>query len=233
MRCALPGDELAPWPLSVSTRAITIDAPASAVWPWLAQVGYHRGGWYSYDFVEQALLSGTYVEGHSARSIHPELQDLKVGDRLPFGPGVSIPITAMEPGHHLVIGKSWAFVIESIDAQHARLIARSRSQGILSPVVHLPGEANRLATFADRALNYLFYEPLHFVMEREMLCGIKRRAEGHYVPGRQRFLHHVRYFNRVILNPAVLKVAEHRRWDTSRWSYTLVGGVRSATAPQA
>jgi deazaflavin-dependent oxidoreductase (nitroreductase family) len=210
LRQPLPGDDLAPHPLSLSTRAITIDASASAIWPWLAQIGYHRGGWYSFDFVERALFSGTYVEKHSARRIHPELQQLQVGVSVPFGPGVAIPITALEPGRHLVIGKSWAFVLDHRDEQHTRLIVRSRG-GMLPPMERLPGAAGRLMTGIDRVLTYVIYEPFHFVMEREMLLGIKRRAEGRYAPGTRRFLDRVRQFNKRALNPAVLALT--RRWS--------------------
>ena len=79
----LPGDELLPGAGLVSTRAVTIDAPPGAVWPWLVQMGSGRGGAYTYDWIEN--LFGLHM--HSARQILPQFQDLKVGDELPMGPG--------------------------------------------------------------------------------------------------------------------------------------------------
>ena len=77
---ALPGDDLVPKPTGAATRAVTIHAPASAVWPWLVQVGYKRAGWYNYDWLNRLMGAGDFVDGHrSARRIVPQLQNLKVG----------------------------------------------------------------------------------------------------------------------------------------------------------
>ena len=70
----------------VSTRAITIDAPPAAVWPWLVQMGSGRGGAYTYDWIEN--LFG--LDMHSADEILPQFQDLEVGDD-PAGPGPARP----------------------------------------------------------------------------------------------------------------------------------------------
>jgi hypothetical protein len=74
-RQPLPGDERVPDPSpgDNSTHAITIDAPPSAVWPWIVQIGHNRAGWYSHDWVER-LCGIRYAEGHSATRIHPEFQ---------------------------------------------------------------------------------------------------------------------------------------------------------------
>ncbi len=71
----LPGDDLIParWQ---TTRGITISAPAEEIWPWLVQIGYGRGGWYSYDRLERRVGAGDFVEGGSAKRIIPELQRL-------------------------------------------------------------------------------------------------------------------------------------------------------------
>ena len=79
----LPGDELLADAGIVSTRAITVDAPPGAIWPWLVQMGSGRGGVYTYDWIENLLG----LNMHSARRILPQFQDLKVGDELPLGPG--------------------------------------------------------------------------------------------------------------------------------------------------
>lgn len=86
-RRPLPGDEVTndidPAGMARHTRAVTIDAPPEAVWPWLVQIGDCRAGFYSYDWFERATRTVHYVDGkHSATRIHPELQDVKVGDRI-------------------------------------------------------------------------------------------------------------------------------------------------------
>ncbi len=92
---ALPGDEIVGTPDVVDTRAVTIDAPPSAVWPWLVQMGYGRGGWYSYDAVD--------MRGTSATEILPELQQLEVGDLLPTHPDGGFVVRTVEPEHALVV----------------------------------------------------------------------------------------------------------------------------------
>ncbi len=175
LREPLPGDELVPDPVSLSTRGVTIDAPPSVVWPWIVQMGYGRAGWYSHDRIEWLMAAGKYAEGHSAQHIHPELQDLKVGDMVPFSRFNSIPVTAVEPEHYLVIGSSWAFVLRPLDRNGTRLIVRTRNPGFLPRYGPPWGAVVRLL---DLALNYLGYEPgLHLLMERRMMLGIKERAE--------------------------------------------------------
>ena len=80
---SLPGDELLPRAGIVATRAITIDAPPAAIWPWLVQMGSGRGGVYTYDWIEN--LFG--LDMHSTRRILPQFQDVKAGDEFPLGPG--------------------------------------------------------------------------------------------------------------------------------------------------
>lgn len=109
-RMQLPGDDIASGMPPDYTKAVTIEAPPEAVWPWLAQIGDHRAGWYSYDWVERFVFPGTvhYIEGtHSATRIHPELQQVHVGDRINTGTAgkvaVGSPVTVLEPGHAPVI----------------------------------------------------------------------------------------------------------------------------------
>src|SRR5213082_3723487 len=77
----LPGDELPPGAGIVATRAITIDAPPAAIWPWLVQMGSGRGGAYTYDWIENLFGLGM----HSADEILPQFQGLKLGDEIPLG----------------------------------------------------------------------------------------------------------------------------------------------------
>jgi hypothetical protein len=166
----LPGDEIVPLPRKWSTRAISIEAPAEAVWPWIVQIGQGRGGLYSYDWLEN--LAGCNI--HSADRIIPELQHLRAGDTVRLGPEgyPAYPVAAVESGRALVLGgddaqlgsHSWVFFLEPIDERTTRLIVRSRDS-------YPP-------TLGSFVIWRVITEPLHFVMERKMLLGIKRRAEG-------------------------------------------------------
>jgi hypothetical protein len=92
---ALPGDDLVPSASSVDTRSIRIAAPPEAVWPWLAQMGFGRGGWYSYDQLD--------MKGRSSDVILPAYQHLEVGDTVPTDPGGGFAVRAIDPGRSLVL----------------------------------------------------------------------------------------------------------------------------------
>ena len=178
----LPGDDLVANPLYVTTRAITVRAPAAAVWPWLVQLGQNRGGFYTYDVVEN--LMGLDI--HSADSIHPEWQDLRAGeDYVTLDPDESMKMTiaVLEPGRAFVIRSGapgeppqtpgnffkgemefcWAFVLAPVDERTTRLIIRCR--------------AAWADTLTARLAKPILLEPVHFVMEERMLRGIRERAE--------------------------------------------------------
>ena len=88
----MPGDGILGAGVSSTTRAISIDAPATQVWPWLAQLGYGRAGWYSYDWLDN--------DGQpSARQVHAEWQQLRPGDRILMMPGSGFDVTEVEDGH--------------------------------------------------------------------------------------------------------------------------------------
>jgi len=91
----LPGDEIVARPSATETRAITIEAPAAVVWPWLVQMGYRRAGWYSYDALDQ--------RGPSVTEIVPDWQTLAVGDVLPTHPGGGFVVREITPERSLVL----------------------------------------------------------------------------------------------------------------------------------
>jgi hypothetical protein len=95
----LPGDELVPDPAYSTTRAVTVEAPAEAVWPWVAQVGQDRAGFYSYEWLED--LAGCRIT--NADRVHPEWQKRAVGDGVPLRPSIALPVSHFEPGHALVL----------------------------------------------------------------------------------------------------------------------------------
>jgi hypothetical protein len=157
----LPGDELLEEADGVSTRAITIGAPAAAVWPWLAQMGPSpRGGAYTYDWIENLLG----LDMHSVDRVLPEFQHPEVGDTIGLG-SKRMRIERVEP-RHLLVWRSedgnwvWMFVLEETGGA-TRLISRNRF---------------RLPTVAAR-IGMLPMEPGSLIMERRMLRGIKERAE--------------------------------------------------------
>jgi hypothetical protein len=157
----LPGDELLEEADGVSTRAITIEAPAGAVWPWLAQMGPSpRGGAYTYDWIENLLG----LDMHSVDRVLPEFQHPEVGDTIGLGPN-RMRIERAEPERVLAWRSEdgnwiWTFVLAESDGT-TRMISRNRF---------------RLPTLAAR-IGMLPMEPASLLMERRMLLGIKERVE--------------------------------------------------------
>ena len=157
----LAGDELLEDADGVSTRAIDIDAPASAVWPWIAQMGPSpRGGAYTYDWIENLLG----LDMHSVDRVLPEFQEPRIGDTIGYGPN-RMRAERVEPERVLAWRSEdgnwvWSFVLRE-QAGSTRLLSRNRF---------------RLPTLATR-LGMLPMEAGSLVMERKMLHGIKQRAE--------------------------------------------------------
>lgn len=184
----LPGDELLADPTMTTTRAITIDAPPDAVWPWLVQMGQGRAGFYSYDCLENVFG----LEIHNADRIEPEWQTLAVGDQLraapaSAGPAAGFTVVAIDPGRALVTavgdpavvlpqaesgalpdGGTWVFVLRPVGDRQTRLIVRLRARYPLPPVG---------SWVAERLL-----EPVHFVMERKQLLTLCELAGRHPDP---------------------------------------------------
>lgn len=155
-RMPLPGDERVPDPGYQHTRAVTIRAPAEEVWAWLAQIGQGRGGFYSYEWLEN--LAGCDIR--NADRVHPEWQDVTAGAPLAVLRGWGTRLAAVEPGRSLVIEGWGTYAVRPVDAHTSRLIARARHPKGLATLLYL-----------------LTLEIPHFVMERKMLLGLKERAE--------------------------------------------------------
>ena len=158
----LPGDELLERADGIATRAISVDAPPSAVWPWIAQMGPSpRGGAHTYDWIENLLG----LNMHSVDEVLPEFQHPRIGDAIGYGRN-RMRLERVEPEHVLAWRSTdgnwvWTFVLEQQDGP-TRLISRNRF---------------RLPTLAAR-VGMVPMEPASLVMERKMLAGIRRRAEG-------------------------------------------------------
>ncbi|MGB5760282.1 MAG: hypothetical protein WBM50_25425 [Acidimicrobiales bacterium] len=175
----LPGDDMTDETMTHHTRAITIHAPPEAIWPWLVQIGDQRGGFYSHDWLER-YIGVHYIEGrHSATRIHPELQRLRVGDRIATGSIANVtidaPVNVLEPNRALVIG-TWAFVLQPTDEGHTRLLVREREP---SWIRRLAPRRSGMLRAVGGIVDYAIGEPLHFVMTRKMMLGLKSRAENH------------------------------------------------------
>ena len=170
-----PGDELVPNACSDATHAITINAPASQIWPWIVQMGSGRAGFYTHEWVER-LLGLSYAEGHSATRIHPEWQELHVGDKVPYSRFNEVVVMAVEPPRYLMAGE-WLVLERLDDGKRTRLIARTRGAWLeyIAGTVPVFGPLLRpVAGLIDRGPGEL----LHHYMESGMLKGIKGRVEA-------------------------------------------------------
>jgi hypothetical protein len=160
----MPGDELVPETSFNATRAITIDAPPEAVWPWLVQIGYGRAGFYSYDLFDNAARP-------SAQRILPEHQQPQVGDWVPMASKVNdttaFKIKAFEPNRWLLWEKphsTWAWKLVPLE-DRTRLVTRVKDRYAWRSS---PGNA---------LVSLILFEFGDFPMMRKLLLGVKRRAE--------------------------------------------------------
>ena len=168
---AMAGDDLVPAPNWKVTRAITIDAPPAAVWPWLVQMGYRRGGLYTYDWLDEQM---GVLDRPSADSVLPQFQDLAAGDTIPIGNDPGWLVAALERERTLVfdirrprLHITWSFLLTPTPEGGTRLVLRYR--GMVHP--HL----------AEWPL-YALLDVGEFVMTRKMLLGIRERAERTRAP---------------------------------------------------
>jgi hypothetical protein len=167
----MPGDELVQKPSFNATRAITIDAPPTAVWSWIVQLGFGRAGWYAYDVFDNA--------GHpSAERILPECQQPKVGDWIPMASKINettaFKIAGLEPQRWMLWDKpesTWAWKLVPLDARRTRLVTRLKA--------HYAWRTSP----ANAVLTLILFEFGDFPMMRKLLLGVKHRAERLHADG--------------------------------------------------
>lgn len=171
LRAPLPGDEYALNPTYQVQHAVTIHATPEEIWPWLAQLGHDRGGFYSYTWLENSF--GLHVR--NADRVHPEWQGVVTGDSifatprdyLHTGRRFGWRVLYAEPYRVLILEDWGAFVLEPVDSATTRLIVRTRGEG-----------RDDLASFALSPVSLLTLEPAHFIMERRMLLTLRDRVES-------------------------------------------------------
>ena len=168
----LPGDELVRADAATTTRAITIDAPVECVWPWIAQIGEDRGGFYSYSWLERA--AGAQI--HNADVIHPWWQDPRVGDTVwlarRFGDAARQVVVAVKPNSHLVLMSPDDF---------ERVRNGEKASGAWGFYLHQEnGWTRLLVRGSGGAVGHAAFDIAHFVMEQKMMRGIRDRAQDSY-----------------------------------------------------
>jgi hypothetical protein len=175
-----PGVDIIPGGTRGGTMAVTIDAPPSAVWPWLAQMGVDRGIWYTWDYWRPWGL-------RSADRIHPEWQNISVGYRMLSTPKGSAwwEVAALEPERFLGLRMSvdlrgrrfdpkmtpprsytdslWAFLLEPLAGDRTRLV--------------VSGYWAFRPKWLQGIVGFLFLEPSTWIMQTRQFAGLKRRAE--------------------------------------------------------
>ena len=180
VRQLYPGADLIPGGERSPTMAVTIDAPPSAVWPWLLQMGYGRAGWYSWDHLDNWGQT-------SADRLHPEWQNVSVGDRLPSMPNEAAwwDVAALEPNSFLGLRVSMDLRGRPFDPAGVRPRFYTDSLwGFL--LEELPGSRTRLVVsgywamrprWAKTLLNFFFLEPAHWIMQTRQFGNLKRHVE--------------------------------------------------------
>ena len=166
-----PGDSIVAVPETITTIAITINKPPSAIWAWIVQMGLNKGGFYSYTWLEN--MFGCKL--HNADAIHVEWQNTKEGD---IEPVCDAALKKQMPGwtvatlipykafvYKITIDSSWTmgYYIDSLSASRSRLITRMRY--------------NSRETFWGEIVEKVWMEWAHCVMQRGSIKGIKKRAE--------------------------------------------------------
>jgi proline iminopeptidase len=160
--------------------ALTLPAPPSDVWPWLVQMGYGRAGWYSWDHLDNWGQA-------SAESIHPEWQDIALGDHLPAMPDNKAwwEVAALEPGRFLGLRATYDLLMRPLDRSRDK--PRSYTDSLWGFLLEeQPGGKTRLIVsgywalkprWLQPILSFLFLEPSHWIMQTRQFANLKRRIE--------------------------------------------------------
>lgn len=178
-----PGAQLIPGGRRAATMAVTIAAPPDQVWPWLVQLGGDRAGWYSWDRLDNAGRP-------SAREVHPEWQDLKLGDYVKYlvpghGPVNAWKVVALEPGRFLGLYGSSDLRGRALEPNQTRPSAYMDGLWAFQ-LKELPGGRSRLVIggyqtmrprWLERFYNYWVYVPVVWIMQARMLSVLKRNIE--------------------------------------------------------
>ena len=189
-RRPLPVDSFVPDPIFTSTHAITIDAPPERVWPWIAQMGAGRAGWYSWDAVDNGGKP-------SATTILSDCQSVAVGDVMPAIPGAAdaFLVSAIDPPRDLVLtvqdglggnAVAWEHVLDPLDGGRTRLLVRGHASSHWLDRARTTPPDGHHRIFIERAYAALAVLPRplliafatvgHRVMEARHLRGIRRRS---------------------------------------------------------
>lgn len=174
-----PGADLVPGGERGTTMAVTIEAPPSELWPWLVQMGCDRAGWYSWDRLDNGRVP-------SAERLHPEWQEISVGDRMWSSPNGStwFVVSAVEPERFLALRASydlrgrpfdpagerpriytdsvWCFLLKRLPCDQTRLV--------------VSGYAASRPRFLQRIQDVLFWEPAHWIMQTRQFAQLKRKV---------------------------------------------------------
>jgi hypothetical protein len=226
----LASDAIVPGATSSSMRAITINASAEKVWEWLAQTGQDRGGFFSYDILENVLGSGMPTED----VLRPEKSQWQLGDKLWMyppdkagGAGFAtlrtyVPLRELGFGTRMVgtslaepENGSWSFALLPLDANRTRLLMRGRGASGRSP--------------GEQLFDVAIFEPAHFAMERRMMIGIKQLAEGE---DRNRVANHMMVglwtITLILFFTAATLVWKRSRWELAAAAVLAAGLVFQA-----
>ena len=177
-----PGAELIPHGQRAATMAVTIGAPPDQVWPWLVQMGGDRGGWYSWDRLDNRGRP-------SARKVHPEWQDLALGDHVKYatrtGPVDAWEVAALEPNRFLGLHGLSDLRGRRLDPKQPRPSAYT--EGLWGfRLDEVPGGRTRLVIggyevfrprWLGRFISFWFFPPVVWVMQARMLAVLKRNVE--------------------------------------------------------
>jgi len=162
----LPGDDLVPMAEAIDTRTIEINAPPAKVWPWLVQMGFGRGGWYSYDQLDMTHPSLDHID--------PELQTLAVGDIVATYPGGGFEVKVFDPDRALVLYADRASMVARADAAAAAALAEPAtpetattepSRTETSPTDEMPANLKATGAAFDAAVPGDFSASWAFVLE--------------------------------------------------------------------